>query len=193
MSAWVSVTARGVSSKLTRSFSERSQLLVPQRLLRGANVRHGVCHSLCYMPTSDEFEAGGRPVVAGFYIAQLLGGVLETAEVVFTDEHSAIDVAATGNDDLAPTMRSDRLKEVEEFLAGGGNREDWRRHSYPSTCTSDLYTTSGSQRKDKSGVAHHSGHNNRAGGPPSAPAPDPSPGRPVASSRPPSPRAASPD
>src|SRR5450631_4299030 len=84
MSACVSVTARGVSSTLMHSFSERSELLVPQGLLLGANVRQGVCHSLRYVPTSDEFEVGGRSGVARLDVAQLLSGDLETAEIVFT-------------------------------------------------------------------------------------------------------------
>src|ERR1700722_5338969 len=45
-------------------------------------------------------------------------------------------------------MSRDRFKEVEEFLAGGGNREYWRRHSCPSTCTSDLYTIGRERRED---------------------------------------------
>src|SRR5450755_1179933 len=91
MSACVSVTARGVSSELMNSFSERSELLVPQRLLLSANVRQRVCHFLCDMPTSDESEVGGRSGVAGFDVAQLLSGDLEAAEIVLTDEHGAID------------------------------------------------------------------------------------------------------
>jgi hypothetical protein len=125
------VTASGVSAELMHSFSERSELLVPQLLLLSANVRQGVCHSLCDMPTSDEFEVGGRSGVAGFDVAQLLSGDLETAEIVFTDEHGAIDGTATGDDDLAPTMGRDRLKKLKEFLPGVGNREDWHCHSHP--------------------------------------------------------------
>jgi hypothetical protein len=92
------------------SFSERSELLFPQQQLLSANIRQGICHSLCDTPTSDEFEVGGRSGVAGFDVAQLLSGDFETAEIAFTDEHGTIDGTATGDDDLPPTMGRDRLR-----------------------------------------------------------------------------------
>jgi hypothetical protein len=62
-SAHSSTLSRKVRREHDRSgclFPERSEFLFRQRLLPGANVRQGVCHSLCYFPTSDEFEVGGR-------------------------------------------------------------------------------------------------------------------------------------
>src|ERR1700722_10778832 len=158
ISACVSVTASGGVFGSTGLSSERSQLLLRQRVRIASNVGERIVNSVGDPPAPNQLKVRRRLSIAGLNVPQTLGRRFQLVEIRLGHQYGGVFAATSGNEYFSAAVARDRLEQGEKFLTSGGDSKDGGRHSLSLTCTSNTYMISYPKSRSKPAVNGKTGY-----------------------------------